>query len=116
MDRWGADRERVPVRPTVAHEVREWAAVAALVSHGFGVSLVPRFVRIPPSCPVVRVPLRDGPTPRRRLLTCIRRGSRDQRAIALGLDALAGAAARLVDGGARQVVPDVRTGGPVAAS
>ncbi|MBW0102602.1 LysR family transcriptional regulator [Pseudonocardia sp. KRD291] len=82
-------------RPRVAHEVREWAAVASLVSHGFGVALVPRFVRIPGELPVVRVPLRDGPTPRRRLLTCVRRGSAGQHPIALGLDALARAATRL---------------------
>lgn len=81
-------------RPTVAHEVREWSAVAALVAHGFGVALVPRLVRIPAELPVVRVPLRDSPTPRRRLLTCIRRGSGGQRGIALGLEALAGAAGR----------------------
>ncbi|WP_130289688.1 LysR family transcriptional regulator [Pseudonocardia sediminis] len=82
-------------RPTVAHEVREWAAVASLVSYGFGVALVPRFVRIPGELPVVRIPLRDGPTPRRRLLTCVRRGSAGRPPIALGLSALAAAAASL---------------------
>lgn len=80
--------------PTVVHEVHEWSAVASLVSHGFGVSLMPRLVRIPGELAVVRVPLRDVPSPRRRLLTCIRRGSREQRGIALGLDALAAAAHR----------------------
>jgi DNA-binding transcriptional LysR family regulator len=80
-------------RPTIAHEAREWSAVAALVSHGFGVALIPRLVRIPSELPVTRVPLRDTPPPRRRLLTCIRRGSRQQHPIALGLDALAEAAA-----------------------
>ncbi|MDN5916959.1 MAG: LysR family transcriptional regulator [Pseudonocardia sp.] len=80
-------------RPTVAHEAREWAAVASLVSYGFGVALVPRLVRIPGELPVTRVPLRDTTAPRRRLLTCIRRGSREQRPIAAGLDALTTAAA-----------------------
>ncbi|MET0191497.1 MAG: hypothetical protein ABW212_21025, partial [Pseudonocardia sediminis] len=54
-----------------------------------------RFVRIPGELPVVRVPLRDGPTPRRRLLTCVRRGSAGRPPIALGLSALAAAAASL---------------------
>jgi hypothetical protein len=59
--------------------------VAALVAHGFGVSLMPRLVRIPSELPVLRVPIDDAPA--RRLLTCTRRGSRGQRPIALGLDA-----------------------------
>lgn len=75
-------------RPAVVHEVKEWAAVASLVAHGFGVCLMPRLVRIPSELAVARVPLRDAPTPRRRLLTCTRRGSREQQHIALGLDAL----------------------------
>ncbi len=83
-------------RPTVAHEVKEWAAVAALVGHGLGVALVPRLVRIPEGLDAVRVPLADPAAPRRRLLTCIRRGSGAQRPIALGLAALAAAARRAV--------------------
>jgi DNA-binding transcriptional LysR family regulator len=79
--------------PKVAHEAMEWWAVASLVAVGLGVCLKPRLVRIPAELPVVAVPL-DGPTaPRRRVLACIRRGSGDQRHIALGLDALAAAAA-----------------------
>ena len=83
-------------RPTVAHEAKEWAATAALVGHGLGVALVPRLVRIPEGLNAVRVPLADPAAPRRRLLTCIRRGSGGQRAIALGLAALATAAERAV--------------------
>ncbi len=83
-------------RPTVAHESIEWAATAALVGHGLGVALVPRLVRIPEGLAAVRVPLADPAAPRRRLLTCIRRGSGGQRAIALGLSALAAAAERAV--------------------
>lgn len=74
--------------PAIAHEVREWSAVASLVAHGLGVCLMPRLVRIPAELPIARVPLRDAPTPRRRLLSCTRRGSRHQRHIALGLQAL----------------------------
>jgi len=78
-------------RPAVTHEVKEWAAVASLVAHGFGVAMMPRLVRVPTELPIARVPLRDAP--RRRLLTCVRRGSADRPHIALGLDAL-GAVAR----------------------
>ena len=80
-------------RPEVAHEAREWSAVASLVAHGFGVALVPRLVRIPTELAVVRVPLRDAETPRRRLLTAIRKGSAEQPAIERGLRALRDAAA-----------------------
>ena len=83
-------------RPTVAHDAQDWAAIAALVGNGLGVSLIPRLVRIPESLNAVRVPLTDPAAPRRRLLTCIRRGSGSQRAIATGLTALATAAMRAV--------------------
>ncbi|HYH31467.1 MAG TPA: LysR family transcriptional regulator [Pseudonocardia sp.] len=79
--------------PKVAHEAADWSAVAAIVAAGLGVCLKPRFVRIPAELPVVTVPL-DGPgAPRRRLLTCTRRGSHEQPHIAVGLDALRSAAA-----------------------
>lgn len=85
-------------RPSIAHEVKEWAAVASMVAHGFGVSMMPRLVRIPSELPIARIPLRDAP--RRRLLTCVRRGSHEQRPVALGLAAL-GAAAEEAGCGAR---------------
>lgn len=78
--------------PAVMHEVKEWSAVASLVAHGLGVCLMPRLVRIPTELPIARVPLRDAPTPRRRVLSCTRRGSRHQRHIALGIQALTTAA------------------------
>jgi DNA-binding transcriptional LysR family regulator len=74
--------------PDVVHTVKEWAAVASVVARGFGVCLMPRLVRVPADLPIVRVPLRDVPVPRRRLLTCTRRGSRGQHTIALGIEAL----------------------------
>jgi DNA-binding transcriptional LysR family regulator len=80
--------------PKIAHEVKEWAPTIALVAHGFGVCLKPRLVPIPADMPVACIPLRR-PAPRRRLLTCTRRGSRQQRPIALGLEALEAAAARM---------------------
>ena len=78
--------------PRIAHQAKEWTATIALVAHGFGICLKPRLVPIPTELPVARIPLRP-PVPQRRLLICTRRGSRQQRPIALGLAALAAAAA-----------------------
>jgi DNA-binding transcriptional LysR family regulator len=77
----------------VAHEAMDWSAVAAIVAAGLGVCLKPRLVRVPAELPVVAVPLAGPAAPRRRLLTCTRRGSHGQPHIAAGLDALAVAAA-----------------------
>jgi DNA-binding transcriptional LysR family regulator len=89
--------------PRIAHDAKEWNGVVALVSHGFGVCLMPRLAPIPAHHRVVRIPLRGTPAPSRVVLTCVRRGSRGQPAIARGLAALAAVAAQsplpLVDGG-----------------
>jgi DNA-binding transcriptional LysR family regulator len=77
--------------PKVAHNAKDWGATFALVADGFGICMKPRQVPVPAGLPVVQVPLRE-PTPRRRLLTATRRGSRGQRPIAAGLAALTSAA------------------------
>jgi DNA-binding transcriptional LysR family regulator len=86
--------------PRVAHGAENWNSVVALVSHGFGVCLMPRLAPIPAHHSVVRIPLLRAPT--RTVLTCVRRGSRGQPAIARGLAALAAVGKRsplpLVDG------------------
>jgi DNA-binding transcriptional LysR family regulator len=74
--------------PRVAHGAENWNSVIALVSHGFGVCLMPRLAPIPAHHRVVRIPLRGAPAPSRTVLTCVRRGSRGQPAIAQGLAAL----------------------------
>lgn len=74
--------------PRIAHHANEWFAVAALVSAGFGIGLVPRLAPLPPEHEAVRVPLRGEPVPSRRIVTCVRRGSERQPAIARGLEAL----------------------------
>lgn len=74
--------------PRFAHQAQEWPAVITLVAHGFGVCLLPRLAPLPAHQAVVRIPLRGKPTPSRRILACIRRGSHDQPAIAKGLHAL----------------------------
>jgi len=80
--------------PAIAHEASEWETGAALVGEGLAVALVPRLARLPPGYPVVRVPLRGEPTPARRILTSVRRGSRNQYAIAAALTALEEIASR----------------------
>lgn len=74
--------------PRIAHEAEEWNAIVALVTHGFGVCLMPRLAPIPAHHGVVRLRLRGHPTPSRQVLTCVRRGSRGQAMVARGLRAL----------------------------
>ncbi len=74
--------------PSVAHFASEWDTGAALVGAGLGIALVPRLAQIPTAYPVVRVPLHGDPAPARHLRTGIRRGSREQPAIAAALTAL----------------------------
>jgi DNA-binding transcriptional LysR family regulator len=74
--------------PRFAHHAISWSAIWALVANGLGVSLVPRLADGPSDQPVVRVPLTGNGVPRRRVLTCVRRGSRDNPLIARGLQAL----------------------------
>jgi DNA-binding transcriptional LysR family regulator len=89
--------------PRIAHSAEGWNAVVALVSHGFGVCLMPRLAPIPAHHGVVRIPLRDAPS--RLVLSCVRRGSRGQAAVSRGLAALAEVGRRsplpLVEGGDR---------------
>ncbi len=81
--------------PAVAHEAAEWDTGAALVSAGLGVALIPRLARLPGGYGIARVPLRGDPTPARRVLTGVRRGSRRQPPIAAALDALQDVARRV---------------------
>lgn len=74
--------------PDIAHLGHEWTAVSALVANGLGVALIPRLAHIPEVHAVVRIPLSGDIVPFRRLLTCVRRGSRGHPAIKCGLEAL----------------------------
>jgi DNA-binding transcriptional LysR family regulator len=87
--------------PKVAHEAEDWSAVGAIVAAGLAVCLKPRFVRLPAELPVAAVPLTGPTAPRRRVLTCTRRGSRTQPHIVAGLNALAVAAAAATGAAAR---------------
>jgi DNA-binding transcriptional LysR family regulator len=97
--------------PRIAHGAKEWNSVVALVSLGFGVCLMPRLAPIPAHHRVVRIPL-DG-APSRAVLTCVRRGSREQPAIVRGLAALTAVGAQsplpLVDGEHDEAVPHRHT-------
>jgi DNA-binding transcriptional LysR family regulator len=90
--------------PKVAHEAEDWSAVGSIVAAGLGVCLKPRYVRVPAEQAVAAVALTGPAAPRRRILTCTRRGSRGRPHIAAGLDALAAAAAA-VTGGATRIRP-----------
>jgi DNA-binding transcriptional LysR family regulator len=74
--------------PCVAHHASEWGSVAALVSHGFGIAMLPRMAQIPTQWPVVRVPIVGAVTPRRRLFSCVRAGSGGRAEVGHGLAAL----------------------------
>lgn len=74
--------------PNVAHYASEWDTGAALIAHGFGVSLAPRLAHLPEAGHISRVPLAGHPVPGRHVLAGVRAGSAEQPAIASGLDAL----------------------------
>lgn len=74
--------------PRIAHTATTWSVIWALVANGLGVSLVPRLAGEQADRRVVRVPLVGDGVPRRRVLTCVRRGSRGNPLIDRGLRAL----------------------------
>lgn len=74
--------------PRVAHFATEWSAVAALVAHELGISLIPRLAELPGDHTIVRVPLTADPIPTRQIINCVRRGSRQHPHIQHGLQAL----------------------------
>ncbi|WP_243717065.1 LysR family transcriptional regulator [Actinomadura darangshiensis] len=74
--------------PRIAHNATTWSVIWALVANGLGVSLVPRLAGGPSDQPVGRVALSGDGVPKRRVLTCVRRGSRGNPLIARGLRAL----------------------------
>ncbi|MEU6265978.1 LysR substrate-binding domain-containing protein [Saccharopolyspora shandongensis] len=74
--------------PVQVHLAFLACTVLTLVSHGLGICLLPRLATVSPDHRVARIPLRDKPAPSRSVLTCVRRGSRAQPAIAAVLQAL----------------------------
>lgn len=81
--------------PRTEHHADDWSGVLAMIGHGLGVCLVPRLVATAHRSDLVRVPVRGTPPPYRRVLTCVRRSSAAQPAIADGLTALRARAAAL---------------------
>lgn len=84
--------------PHTEHHADDWSGVLVMIGHGLGVCLVPRLV--PLAAGLVRVPVRGTPPPYRRVLTCVRRDSDAQPAIAAGLAALRTRSAALTGDGA----------------
>ncbi|NYH80236.1 DNA-binding transcriptional LysR family regulator [Actinopolyspora biskrensis] len=74
--------------PRIVHSATHWPAVWSLVSNGLGVSLIPQLAEGPAGQAVVRVPVSSENMPMRRILTCVRRGSRRNPLIDLGVQAL----------------------------
>lgn len=74
--------------PRMEHHAGDWASVLALIAHGLGVCLVPRLVPLTAHPGVVRLPVRGDPPPCRRVLTCVRSGSREQPVLARALATL----------------------------
>lgn len=74
--------------PPVAQYAKTNGALAAVVSAGFGVTLMPRLADLPQNHPVKRVPLVGDPPPSRRILAATRRGSENQPHVAAVWDAL----------------------------
>lgn len=74
--------------PAVAHHAAEWETGAAMVAAGLGIGLIPRLAHPPAGYHVVRVALSGEPAPSRRIVTGIRRGSREHPTIATALRTL----------------------------
>ena len=74
--------------PRIVHAATHWLAVWSLVGNGLGVSLIPRLAEGPAGQAVVRVPVSNENMPTRRILTCVRRGSRRNPLVDLGIRAL----------------------------
>lgn len=74
--------------PRIVHAAAHWLAVWALVGNGLGVSLIPRLAEGPAGQAVVRVPVSRENMMTRRVLTCVRRGSRQNPLIDLGIRVL----------------------------
>ena len=74
--------------PAVAHHAAEWDTGAAMVAAGLGIALIPRLAHPPAGYPLVRVALSGEPAPSRRIVTGIRRGSREHPTIATALRTL----------------------------
>ncbi|QUH02730.1 LysR family transcriptional regulator [Saccharopolyspora erythraea] len=84
--------------PRVVHEAAEWSCVLSLVERGFGVCLLPGLADVAAHRGLVRIPLLGEAAPARSVLTCVRRGSRAQPAIAVVMAALEEAAHQVSSG------------------
>lgn len=89
--------DRAGFTPAFRHRALDWSAYLSVVSAGLGVALLPRLA-IPDDPRVRALPLSDDPSPSRRVLTCVRRGSAEQPAIRRLREALQASAVAYRDG------------------
>lgn len=75
----------------------EWSSISTLVSNGFGIALLPRLAEVPAQHAAVRVPITRGHVPTRRIVSCVRQGSRGHPLVQRGLGALTEALAARPD-------------------
>lgn len=66
--------------PNLVHRALDWSAYLAVVRAGLGVALLPRLA-VPADDRVRALALTNQPSPTRRVLTCVRRGSTEQPAV-----------------------------------
>ncbi|WP_433701599.1 LysR family transcriptional regulator [Nocardiopsis sp. CA-288880] len=74
--------------PDGSHQALNWGAVASLVAHDLGVALIPRMNDLSPGLPIARVLLEGPYVPVRKMLTCVREGSRRNPAVAAAQEEL----------------------------
>ncbi|MEV6768113.1 LysR family transcriptional regulator [Nocardia sp. NPDC051030] len=74
--------------PRITGRAVDFLGVAALVAHGFGVSLISRLAYVPPDLDVLRVPLHGDQVPIRRHLIVVRQGSIEHALISAGVAAI----------------------------
>lgn len=83
--------------PAIAHQARDWSAVASLVAHGLGIALIPSTATLPPQPQLVRTPLAGSNRPTRQFVRVVRSGSEQHPAIDAVTPLLDGLAAEHTD-------------------
>ncbi len=83
--------------PRVAHRVIEWETSLALVQAGVGIGLLPRLAPLVGARDVVRVRLREGRRPIRKIVAAVRAGSSRSPLTRLCLETLHATAQQIVE-------------------
>ncbi|MCA1221109.1 LysR family transcriptional regulator [Streptomyces sp. 8L] len=83
--------------PAIAHQAREWSAVASLVANGLGIALIPATAALPPHPQLIRTSLAGSVRPVRQFVRVVRSGSDRHPAISAVASLLDGLAAEHED-------------------